>query len=783
MRPAAILVLFAMLLALATGLSYLGYNYLTLASQYRERNFLHLSHTDDALALLRANPAPRPETARQIRDHVTFARAQADWCLRNLSNLELVVFERMGAGQALQICRNDLATADDALALIALLERAETIAQTGSNSAFSLGLRVAEAIDTMRTNSLEFRPQVASIEKRLVRLVKTGTLGATVLIAGLFALLAHTVLRVWSQQDARTRDLQRLSQRFTGAMQASEDGFAIFDTDLRLIDCNLQYRRLCHSDPDAVKPGMSKREILFSAIASGHYADTEGSAEQHLKEFLEDIADDKGVSERQYALSGDRFVLSRVSRTELGDIVVTRTDITSIVRAEQAQRRHAEALEKAKTEIERQSLTDPLTGLPNRRKLDTDLAERIHEGPLVLIRIDLDRFKQVNDVLGHDAGDFVLCHVARLMDSALRPGDLPARVGGDEFVILCRPDTAMDDARQLAQTLLAEILKPVAFDNKHCLFGASFGIAETQDGLVQPSDLLSAADAALYRAKASGRGTVEVFSRVMRKEMLRDRALADRFAKALETQEIQPYVQTQHNAKDGSLAGVEVLARWEHPTDGVLLPHRFMPIARQLGLEAKMDETIFQQAVTSVAKMAQDGVIVPRIAFNVSAARISDPGFLASAREAIPTNRERFAFEILESISYEDSGPGLIFAVDALKDLGFQIDIDDFGSGHASINSVLKLEPHVLKIDKSITRPLGDSERAARMVASIIELARALDAKVLAEGVDSEIKATLLRDMGCDMLQGYFFSRPAPMSRLHATLRDNGDPNALTGFL
>ncbi|NIZ15517.1 bifunctional diguanylate cyclase/phosphodiesterase, partial [Phaeobacter sp. HF9A] len=453
-----------------------------------------------------------------------------------------------------------------------------------------------------------------------------------------------------------------------------------------------------------------------------------------------------------------------------GDKVVTRSEITELIRSEREQRKAAEALQRAKDRIEKQSLRDPLTKLANRRHLDMELAERLSREPVTLVRIDLDRFKKINDILGHEAGDFVLCHVADVLRAHTKAGDLVARVGGDEFVVLCRSGTSLRQAEILAERVLKAVLQPLVWGNKRCNFGASFGVASGDPGEITSSELLSNADAALYRAKASGRATVEVFTSEMRQEALAERALADRMQHALDVGEILPYYHTQHDSRTWELAGVEVLARWDHPELGVLTPDRFLGIAKQLGLEAELDSRIFETAVKQVKELAERAIDVPRVAFNVSAPRIMEPGFLETVRAQIPEDRHRFAFEILESISCEEEGDALIYCIDALKDMGFLIDVDDFGSGHASINGVLNIEPHALKIDRNIIFPLGQSERAERMVASVVDLAHSLDVKIIAEGVDTLEKARLLRQIGCHILQGFYFSKPRSFAELKHNL-------------
>ncbi len=428
----------------------------------------------------------------------------------------------------------------------------------------------------------------------------------------------------------------------------------------------------------------------------------------------------------------------------------------------------ARLLIKAQERIRTQSITDELTGLLNRRGLDLVLSRRADNADVVLARIDLDRFKQVNDILGHDAGDFVLTHVAKLMRQSTRQNDTLARVGGDEFVVLFAEETGLSGARTVVSRLLEEITEPVFFGDKRCDFGASFGIASSQlDGLSK-DDLLNAADKALYEVKRSGRGAISVYSTDMHAAAVQERALADRLRDAINAGEIVPFFQTQHYAQSWEVSGIEVLARWQHPELGLLTPDVFLPLAAQLGLEAELDRAIFKQTVALMEAFKARGLSVPRIAFNVSPGRLIDPRFLSDVRDSIPERREFYAFEILESVSYEESSDHLAFTVDTLKELGFQIDVDDFGSGHASINSVLNIAPNTLKIDKDIVKPIAEKPTAHRLIASIVELANVLDAVVIAEGVDSAEKARLLSEMGCYALQGFYFSRPMAATDLEA---------------
>jgi len=770
MRLGQTLALFALILVLLTGMSFLGYRYLTLASEYRARNTIHLSLMHEAMGLLAANPVIRPEVAKQLKTMVERSDAQTHWCLDNLSGVERKGLELLGSSAALDLCRQAIDEHHHVLELLEPLTEAEAVLQVGEQSPFARNLRVTAAIERLEGLSLAFQPYVNVIEARLVRLVNSGTAITSLCLTLFFVALSRQMIRSWHMQAQQTRDLNRMTQRVAAAMGASGDGFAIFDEENRLVTCNDTYRDLSHTHPEAVRPGMTLGAILEGAVNAGHYALHGATPEEFAAAYNLRVEGSDFRAETQLELTGDRHIIARVNETDFGDKVVTRTEITDLVRNERQQREVAEALQEAKDRIEQQSLRDPLTKLANRRHLDRELARRLACEDVTLVRIDLDRFKKINDILGHEVGDFVLCHVADVLRRHTKSGDLPARVGGDEFVVLCQPGTGLHLGERLAQRVLAEVLQPISWRNKRCNFGASFGIAHGEAGRISASELLSNADAALYRAKASGRATVEVFTSEMREQALAERALADRLQQALEQGEIVPYYHTQHDARSWHLAGLEVLARWDHPELGVLPPSRFLGLAKQLGLEAELDGKIFETAVQQVNALHAMDIHVPRVAFNVSAPRIMEPGFLDTVQATIPHHREQFAFEILESISCEEEGDALIFCIDALKELGFQIDVDDFGSGHASINGVLNIEPDAIKIDRNIIFPLGQSERAERMVASVVDLAHTLDVKIIAEGVDTLGKAQLLRQIGCDILQGFYFSKPRSFAELKLNL-------------
>ncbi len=422
------------------------------------------------------------------------------------------------------------------------------------------------------------------------------------------------------------------------------------------------------------------------------------------------------------------------------------------------------AMARAQIEIQRTALHDALTGLPNRQYLDMKLAgfvqRRAETGQaLGVLHIDLDRFKQINDTLGHAAGDAVLRHVAAMLSRVATSEDFVARVGGDEYVLVC---TSCGDERGLetmARRLIEECERPVEHDGRECWFGASIGIAAAQGDEIEPKDLLVNADIALHRAKAQGRGSHCFFSDDLQREVVRHKAVADSVLAGIKRREFVPFYQPQICAETWAIVGVEALARWRHPVEGVLAPDTFLAIAEDLAVVATLDHMILEAAVADLGQWREAGVIVPKLSVNVSARRLLDRDLIGGlARMALP--RGVLAFELLESVFLDSPDETIAWNIDMLKDLGIEVELDDFGSGHASIISLVKLGPDAIKIDRELISAVTEDRTRCGLVRSIIEIGRTLDTRIIAEGVETGAQAELLRKLGCDALQGYHFARP-----------------------
>jgi diguanylate cyclase (GGDEF)-like protein len=434
------------------------------------------------------------------------------------------------------------------------------------------------------------------------------------------------------------------------------------------------------------------------------------------------------------------------------------------------------ALEAARAEMEYQSNHDALTALPNRRLLESyrkaAVPRRIKNNMRsAVVHIDLDRFKQINDTLGHAAGDAVLCHVAVILRNAATPNSIIARVGGDEFVAFL--DHAPHDALlgYWARGLIHEARRPFVFEGHECRFGFSIGIATDEGTTPDDSALFSNADLALYRAKEEGRGQFQFYSPELKTAALARRQCADDILIALDQGQFQCLYQPQYDCQTLEIVGAEALVRWNHPTRGRLAPDAFLGIAEEIDMVAKIDQIVFERALEDSKIWRVAGKYIRQISVNVSTKRLLDP-LLPMRIAHLADEEQNFAFELLESVFLDDTNEHLAKNLACMRELGIAIEIDDFGTGHASMVGLLNLRPDRLKIDRQLVMPLVRSQQQRRLVASIIEIGHVLGIAVVAEGVETREHVSVLADLGCDFLQGYGLARPMDAVDLQALLPD-----------
>jgi len=419
-----------------------------------------------------------------------------------------------------------------------------------------------------------------------------------------------------------------------------------------------------------------------------------------------------------------------------------------------------------------QATHDPLTGLLNRRALIEGLSELDGTSPrsVAVLFIDLDRFKVVNDAHGHDLGDRVLCAVADRLRSLEEDGAKVARIGGDEFVIAW-PDVATPGtAIKLAERARSLVAEPIEHDVVTLVATASVGVSVGVPDHDRPEQLIQDADAALYRAKAGGRNRCVFFDDTLRAVHLRRRETERDLGRALERHELAVYFQPVVHLATGRVVAVEALARWQHPTRGLLLPTEFIDVAEDAGLIVDIDRWILANGLRQVARW-NEGRATPLLLWaNVSAAHLARPDTVAllhhaqSSWPSVP-----LGIELTESAIHHDRD-GAINSIRQLRDAGLKVAIDDFGTGYSSLDALRLFPVTHLKIDKGFVTDLLTNPHDHAIVEASITLARAMDLTVTAEGIESPGHAETITALGCDHAQGFLYSRAAPAQDLEERL-------------
>jgi diguanylate cyclase (GGDEF)-like protein len=466
------------------------------------------------------------------------------------------------------------------------------------------------------------------------------------------------------------------------------------------------------------------------------------------------------VTEREMA-DGTVLEVRSVPLPE-GGLVQTFTDIT---------KRH-----QAEAHVVRLASEDPLTGLLNRRVLRAMLEDIVPafdergevESLLAVLFVDLDRFKVINDALGHRTGDILLQRVAERLKAAVGPGVLLARLGGDEFAIAVPAPCTRGEIAQLAGRLLDAVSPPFDIDGYHVRIGASIGIALGPGDGASVDDLLKAADLALYAVKAENRGTYKFYNQAMSAELTERREIETDLRAALEQGELELHYQPIISLADNRICGFEALARWRHPEKGMIPPARFIPIAEDCGLILPIGEWALKAACREAVRWPGE----LKIAVNFSPVQLLIPDLPDKVAQLLAETGlapHRLEIEITEQTMLEDDELTLA-ALRRLKDLGVRIVMDDFGTGYSSLSYLRTFPFDKIKIDRSFVADLKVGSDQIVIVQAVVSIARALGITITAEGIELEHQRDVLKALGCDEAQGFFFARPLPAEAIDALI-------------
>ncbi len=426
-----------------------------------------------------------------------------------------------------------------------------------------------------------------------------------------------------------------------------------------------------------------------------------------------------------------------------------------------------EATATANSQVEHLAYYDTLTGLPNRSLFSDRLAVALthatrHHYKLAILFLDVDRFKQINDSLGHTTGDRLLRIVASRIRSAVREEDTVARFGGDEFTVLIHIIGKIEDAGKIAQKILESLKAPITIDEREFVVTSSVGISIYPIDGTDGETLIRNADTAMYRSKDLGGNTYQFYAASMNHKALEALEVENGLRRALAQDEFVLYYQPLVDVEAGTVFGLEALIRWNHPQLGLLRPDRFIPAAEESGLIIPMGRWVLREACRQASEWHRQGHRVV-VAVNLSGRQFQDPDLIRQVKDALEAAGLRAEFlelEITEGYAMQDVQKAIL-TLRQLKLLGVRIAIDDFGTGYSCLSYLKQFPIDTLKLDGSFVRDLGAPEDA-QIALGVIALAHSLKLKVIAEGVETISQMAFLRDHACDRLQGYLFSRPMP---------------------
>ncbi|MFL5029297.1 MAG: EAL domain-containing protein [Xanthobacteraceae bacterium] len=567
---------------------------------------------------------------------------------------------------------------------------------------------------------------------------------------------AIAVFRDKVEQDnrllaARERELMTQNMRFNAALNNMSQGLAMFDRNRELIVCNAQYAQLYGIPAHLMQSGASHAQILEHLATIGTYNGPDPG--NYVRIRMEAAANGQD-DDYSIELHDGRVVAVAHRTMPDGGWVSTHEDVT--------ERRRAES------RIAHMAGHDALTDLPNRMlfrdEMERALARTRRGEGLAVLFVDLDHFKEVNDTLGHPAGDDLLRAVAGRLKNCVRDIDMIARLGGDEFAVI-RPGVARpEEVIAVAERIVNVLGEPYSVDGHEVIVGASVGIARAPGDGTSADQLLKNADMALYRAKADGRRTYRFFEPEMDARLQARRRLEVDLRAALLQGEFELYYQPVVNVARRQVSGFEALIRWNHPQRGVVLPAEFIPLAEEIGLIQAIGEWVLRQACAEAASWPDD----IRIAINLSAAQFKTRNLVQTVVHALAASglpAGRLELEVTESILLHDSET-ILSTLHQLHELGVRISMDDFGTGYSSLSYLRSFPFDTIKIDRTFVEELPERSDCAAIVRAVAGLGDSLGMLTTAEGVETEDQLARLQAEGCEEVQGYLFSRPVPAKAL-----------------
>ena len=534
-------------------------------------------------------------------------------------------------------------------------------------------------------------------------------------------LVMASLMRSKVQAEGLARLLNGSEKRFRTLASSSPVGIFQLDPEGRCIYANARFRKILKLGDAALDPGW------LNAIHSEDRADTEAACGRALRGMGSPPVRFRVGEGPEQCWSESRAATLRDDNGAIIGCVGTLEDITERERIE--------------AQLTHQALHDPVTGLPNRTlfldRVDMALARtRRAGGETAVLFIDLDRFKLINDSLGHEAGDLLLETVAARLDEAMRDSDSVGRLGGDEFAVLCEVKNGAE-AMMIAERIAASLEQPVDLSNSQTVVSASIGIA-LSDGTATSKSVLENADAAMYRAKERGKARVEIYDESMRERTMRRLQVESALRTAIEQEQLIVYFQAEVGLADGEITGAEALVRWREPGRGLVSPGEFIPVAEETGLIVPLGAWVLREACREASRLGANKRRL-KVAVNLSTRQLAHPGLVdlvADTLKETGLDPTLLCLEITESVLMQDADRAVVL-LEELKSLGVTLSLDDFGTGYSSLSYLQRFPVDDVKVDRSFVNGLCDRPGDASIVAAIRDVTRSLGLGVVAEGIET----------------------------------------------
>ncbi|WP_407175477.1 EAL domain-containing protein [Bradyrhizobium sp. STM 3562] len=553
------------------------------------------------------------------------------------------------------------------------------------------------------------------------------------------------------QQEA---ELHATNLKLDAALTHMSQGLCLCDGEARLQVVNRRFCEIFNISPELVQPGLSFDAVLSLSVAVGNQGN------KALADLLTERRLLGGKASGNYLqhLSDGRIISVAQCPTSDGGWLITSEDVTE--------------QQNAQSQIAFMARHDALTGLPNRlllaERIEQAIAQSGRGSGFAVFCLDLDRFKQVNDTLGHPIGDDLLCAVADRLGACVREVDMVARLGGDEFSIIQASVDNADEAERLARRIVECVGAPYELNGHRVVVGCSIGISLAPSDGSSGEKLLKNADVALYRAKTDGRGTWRLFEPEMDEHLQKRRALELDLREAMNKDEFALYYQPLYDLRRDRICGFEALLRWHHPHRGFVPPDQFIPIAEEIGLITPLGKWVLDRACEQAATWPDE----IKLAVNVSGAQFRESDFVKVIENAIAGSQlpaHRLELEITESVLLSNSAETLA-TLHKLKEHGVRIALDDFGTGYSSLSYLRSFPFDKLKIDQSFVRDATATSGSKLIIRSVISLGKSLGMTTTAEGVETIEQLNQLLAEGCNEAQGFLFSRPVPATEIPAVI-------------